>query len=44
MRYTQLGNSGIEISKLCIGCMTFGVAGRAVSDTRPIRIRLGSDT
>ena len=27
MQYTQLGNSGIEISKLCLGCMSFGVAG-----------------
>lgn len=27
MKYTQLGNSGIEISRLCLGCMTFGVAG-----------------
>ena len=27
MKYTTLGNSGIEISKLCLGCMSFGVAG-----------------
>lgn len=24
MQYTKLGNSGIEISKLCVGCMSFG--------------------
>lgn len=24
MKYTQLGKSGIEISKLCVGCMSFG--------------------
>lgn len=24
MEYTKLGNSGIEISKLCVGCMSFG--------------------
>jgi aryl-alcohol dehydrogenase-like predicted oxidoreductase len=24
MRYTQLGNSGLEISKLCLGCLSFG--------------------
>ena len=24
MEYTKLGNSGIDISKLCIGCMSFG--------------------
>lgn len=27
MKYVQLGGSGIEVSKLCLGCMTFGVAG-----------------
>ena len=27
MKYTMLGNSGIEISRLCLGCMSFGVAG-----------------
>lgn len=24
MQYTQLGNSGIEVSRLCLGCMSFG--------------------
>ncbi len=24
MKYTKLGNSGLEISKLCLGCMGFG--------------------
>lgn len=24
MQYTKLGNSGIEISRLCVGCMSFG--------------------
>ena len=24
MHYTKLGNSGIEVSKLCLGCMSFG--------------------
>ncbi len=27
MQYTKLGNTDIEISKLCIGCMSFGKAG-----------------
>ena len=27
MKYTKLGNSDIEISKLCVGCMSFGKAG-----------------
>ncbi len=24
MKYAKLGNSGIEVSKLCVGCMSFG--------------------
>lgn len=27
MQYTELGNTGILVSKLCIGCMSFGKAG-----------------
>lgn len=27
MQYTKLGTTGIEISKLCVGCMSFGQAG-----------------
>ncbi len=27
MQYTKLGNTNIEISKLCVGCMSFGKAG-----------------
>ena len=27
MQYTKLGTTGIEISKLCVGCMSFGKAG-----------------
>lgn len=27
MQYTKLGNTDIEVSKLCIGCMSFGKAG-----------------
>ena len=27
MRYTQLGETGINISKLCVGCMSFGKPG-----------------
>ena len=26
MKYTQLGGSGIEISRICVGCMSYGVA------------------
>ena len=27
MEYTELGNTGIKVSKLCLGCMSFGKAG-----------------
>ena len=27
MQYTKLGNTDIEVSKLCLGCMSFGKAG-----------------
>ena len=27
MEYTNLGNTNIQISKLCVGCMSFGKAG-----------------
>jgi aryl-alcohol dehydrogenase-like predicted oxidoreductase len=28
MEYTKLGNTGLDISRLCLGCMGFGVAKR----------------
>lgn len=27
MKYEKLGNTGIEVSKICLGCMSFGKAG-----------------
>lgn len=27
MEYATLGNTGIRVSKLCLGCMSFGEAG-----------------
>ena len=27
MEYVKLGNTDIEVSKLCVGCMSFGKAG-----------------
>lgn len=27
MKYTKLGNTNIKVSKLCVGCMSFGKAG-----------------
>ena len=27
MKYVKLGNSGLEVSKICLGCMSFGESG-----------------
>jgi aryl-alcohol dehydrogenase-like predicted oxidoreductase len=27
MKYTKLGNSGLEVSRICLGCMSFGESG-----------------
>ena len=27
MEYSKIGNTDIEVSKLCVGCMSFGKAG-----------------
>lgn len=24
MKYTELGNTGIQVSRICVGCMSFG--------------------
>ncbi|HEY3458656.1 MAG TPA: aldo/keto reductase [Bryobacteraceae bacterium] len=28
MQYTKLGKTGLDISRLCLGCMTYGIPGR----------------
>ena len=28
MEYVKLGSAGLEVSRLCLGCMTYGVPGR----------------
>jgi aryl-alcohol dehydrogenase (NADP+) len=28
MKYTRLGSTGLEVSRICLGCMTFGEPGR----------------
>ncbi|WP_237171590.1 hypothetical protein [Paenibacillus sp. IHB B 3084] len=28
MEYVKLGNTGLDVSRLCLGCMGFGVAER----------------
>ena len=49
MEYAKLGNTDIEVSKLCAGCMSFGKAGtlhdRTVDETgteKIVKTRLGS--
>ena len=27
MKYTKLGNTGVDVSKICLGCMSFGKPG-----------------
>ncbi len=28
MEYTKLGHTGLEVSRICLGCMTYGVPER----------------
>ena len=28
MEYVKLGNTGMDVSRLCLGCMNFGIGGR----------------
>ena len=28
MEYTNLGKSGLKVSRICLGCMTYGVSDR----------------
>ena len=32
MRYVKLGGTGLEVSRICLGCMSFGEAGRGPHD------------
>ena len=32
MRYVKLGNTGLEVSRICLGCMSFGESGRGNHD------------
>lgn len=27
MKYVKLGNTGMDVSKICLGCMSFGTPG-----------------
>ncbi|MBJ7375305.1 MULTISPECIES: aldo/keto reductase [Sphingobium] len=33
MRYINLGNTGLKVSRLCLGCMTYGATGDGVAST-----------
>ena len=35
MEYTHLGQTDIRVSKMCVGCMSFGKAGTMHDWTRP---------
>ena len=35
MKYTTLGRTGVQVSRLCLGCMNFG--GRTVNDLQYLR-------
>jgi len=30
MEYTKLGNTGVDVSRICLGCMGFGEAERRI--------------
>ena len=32
MRYVNLGQSGLKVSKLCLGCMSYGISGEGTHD------------
>ena len=32
MEYTKLGSTGLDISRLCLGCMTFGLPNRGAHE------------
>ena len=30
MEYVKLGNTGLDVSRICLGCMSFGIGERGV--------------
>ncbi|NBK80439.1 aldo/keto reductase [bacterium D16-76] len=31
MKYTRLGNTGTEVSRICLGCMSFGDSSQGIT-------------
>lgn len=38
MKYTRLGNTGLEVSRICLGCMSYGNTGTGINE-RPWTLR-----
>lgn len=32
MQYVKLGSTGLDVSRICLGCMSFGVPGRGTHE------------
>jgi aryl-alcohol dehydrogenase-like predicted oxidoreductase len=41
MEYTRLGATGLEVSRICLGCMSFGVPDRGNHTGRSTRTPAG---
>ena len=40
MEYVNLGRSGLKVSRLCLGCMSFGVPERGVQQITRLTARM----
>ena len=38
MEYINLGNTGLKVSRICLGCMTYGEPGSNVQHAGPARV------